>query len=213
MSNSNTNLQTQSLNALYNAIMEAGSKESSTLLHGLITFSGNPEIRGYIDTNPNSGTHPICLSNPPAYSIIWAVNKFQLLKINDYLLQVDACPNACELWNGNTIERLKQGDQSNVQDLETIYYWEFGKFLITGCSYSTTTSKARFVTLGYADVLDCHVRVYGHVSKNVTETETSIWMAFFSRKDVIELDSTLYVLWQDSRGYSDPVDNILTYLR
>ncbi|GJX32353.1 hypothetical protein Tco_0242208 [Tanacetum coccineum] len=70
MSNSNTNLQTQSSNALHNAIMEAGSKD-----------------------------------RPP------------ILK---------PCPNACEMWKA--IERLKQGESINVQDLETNLYWEFGKF-------------------------------------------------------------------------------------
>ncbi|GKB81119.1 hypothetical protein Tco_0948014, partial [Tanacetum coccineum] len=72
MSNSNTNLQTQSSNALHNAIMEAEG----------------------ID--------------------------------NDIYSIVDACPNACEIWKA--IERLKQGESINVQDLETNLYWEFGKF-------------------------------------------------------------------------------------
>ncbi|GKA56386.1 hypothetical protein Tco_0755458 [Tanacetum coccineum] len=34
--------------------------------------------------------------------------------------------NACEMWKA--IERLKQGESINVQDLETNLYWEFGKF-------------------------------------------------------------------------------------
>nr|GEV36724.1 hypothetical protein [Tanacetum cinerariifolium] len=45
---------------------------------------------------------------------------------NDIYLTVDACPNACEMWKA--IERLKQGETINVQDLETNMYWEFGKF-------------------------------------------------------------------------------------
>ncbi|GJV69982.1 hypothetical protein Tco_1485491 [Tanacetum coccineum] len=40
--------------------------------------------------------------------------------------RIDACPNACEMWKA--IERLKQGESINVQDLETNLYWEFGKF-------------------------------------------------------------------------------------
>ncbi|GJX14107.1 hypothetical protein Tco_0205865 [Tanacetum coccineum] len=73
MSNTNNNLQTQTSNALHNAIMEAGGKD-----------------------------------RPPM------------------LAPVDACPNACEMWKA--IERLKQGESINVQDLETNLYWEFGKF-------------------------------------------------------------------------------------
>nr|GEW18079.1 hypothetical protein [Tanacetum cinerariifolium] len=45
---------------------------------------------------------------------------------NDIYSTVDACPNACEMWK--VIERLKQGESINVQDLETNLYWEFEKF-------------------------------------------------------------------------------------
>nr|GEU57331.1 hypothetical protein [Tanacetum cinerariifolium] len=45
---------------------------------------------------------------------------------NDIYSTVDDCPNACEMWKA--IERLKQGESINVQDLETNLYWEFGKF-------------------------------------------------------------------------------------
>nr|GFC94421.1 hypothetical protein [Tanacetum cinerariifolium] len=45
---------------------------------------------------------------------------------NDIYSTVDACPNACEMWK--PIERLKQGESINVQDLETNLFWEFGKF-------------------------------------------------------------------------------------
>nr|GEX11910.1 Gag-Pol polyprotein [Tanacetum cinerariifolium] len=47
---------------------------------------------------------------------------------NDIYSTVDACPNACEMWKA--IERLKQGESINVQDLETNLYWEFGKFTL-----------------------------------------------------------------------------------
>nr|GEV71341.1 hypothetical protein [Tanacetum cinerariifolium] len=47
-------------------------------------------------------------------------------KDNDIYSTVDACPNACEMWKA--IERLKQGESINVQDLETNLYWEFEKF-------------------------------------------------------------------------------------
>nr|GEZ49986.1 hypothetical protein [Tanacetum cinerariifolium] len=45
---------------------------------------------------------------------------------NDIYSTVDACPNACEMWKA--IERLKQGESINVQDLKTNLFWEFGKF-------------------------------------------------------------------------------------
>ncbi|GJV83516.1 retrovirus-related pol polyprotein from transposon TNT 1-94 [Tanacetum coccineum] len=45
---------------------------------------------------------------------------------NDIYSTVDACPNACKIWKA--IERFKQGELINVQDLETNLYWEFRKF-------------------------------------------------------------------------------------
>nr|GFB36493.1 hypothetical protein [Tanacetum cinerariifolium] len=39
---------------------------------------------------------------------------------NDIYSIVDACLNACEMWKA--IERLKQGESINVQDLETNLY-------------------------------------------------------------------------------------------
>ncbi|GKA26198.1 hypothetical protein Tco_0712307 [Tanacetum coccineum] len=45
---------------------------------------------------------------------------------NDIYSTVDACPNACEMWKA--IERLKQDESINVQDLETNLYWEFRNF-------------------------------------------------------------------------------------
>nr|GEW64685.1 hypothetical protein [Tanacetum cinerariifolium] len=45
---------------------------------------------------------------------------------NDIYSTVDACPNACKMWKA--IERLKQGESNNVQDLKTNLNWEFGKF-------------------------------------------------------------------------------------
>nr|GEV09619.1 hypothetical protein [Tanacetum cinerariifolium] len=45
---------------------------------------------------------------------------------NDIYSIVDACPNTREMWK--VIERLKQGESVNVQDLKTNLYWEFGKF-------------------------------------------------------------------------------------
>ncbi|GKA27167.1 retrovirus-related pol polyprotein from transposon TNT 1-94 [Tanacetum coccineum] len=56
----------------------------------------------------------------------------------------DACPNACEMWKA--IERLKQGESINVQDLETNLYWEFRKFTIRD-GESLESYYLRFVTL------------------------------------------------------------------
>ncbi|GJR16870.1 hypothetical protein Tco_0965397 [Tanacetum coccineum] len=164
MSNSNTNLQTQSSNALHNAIMEAGSKDRPPMLAPGNYVQWKSRIKRYIDTKPNSELIHHCLQNPP-YTYQWAektvpvaegssettterymenyknvsqdirdqlnaeAEAVQIILTgidNDIYSTVDACPNACEMWKA--IERLKQGESINVQDLETNLYWEFGKF-------------------------------------------------------------------------------------
>ncbi|GJV62562.1 retrovirus-related pol polyprotein from transposon TNT 1-94 [Tanacetum coccineum] len=164
MSNSNTNLQTQSSNALHNAIMEAGSKDRPPMLAPGNYVQWKSRIKRYIDTKPNSELIHHSLQNPP-YTYQWAektvpvaegssettterymenyknvsqdirdhlnaeTEAVQIILTgidNDIYSTVDACPNACEMWKA--IERLKQGESINVQDLETNLYWEFGKF-------------------------------------------------------------------------------------
>ncbi|GJS61191.1 hypothetical protein Tco_0655975 [Tanacetum coccineum] len=183
MSNSNTNLQTQSSNALHNAIMEAGSKDRPPMLAPGNYVQWKSRIKRYIDTKPNSELIHHCLQNPP-YTYQWAektvpvaegssettterymenyknvsqdirdqlnaeAEAVQIILTgidNDIYSTVDACLNACEMWKA--IERLKQGESINVQDLETNLYWEFGKFTSRDVLTSTTTRMERFVTL------------------------------------------------------------------
>nr|GEU66604.1 hypothetical protein [Tanacetum cinerariifolium] len=100
-------MQTQTSNTLHNAIMEAGSKDRLPMLAPGNYAQWKSRIKRYIDTKPNHELIHYCLTNPP----------YEL---------VDACTNACEMCKA--IERLKQGESINVQDLETNLYWEFRKF-------------------------------------------------------------------------------------
>ncbi|GJY89250.1 hypothetical protein Tco_0503878 [Tanacetum coccineum] len=164
MSNSNTNLQTQTSNALHNAIMEAGGKDRPPMLAPGNYVQWKSRIKRYIDTKPNNELIHYCLQNPP-YKYKWTektvpvaegssetttegymenyknvsqdirdqlnaeAEAVQIILTgidNDIYSTVDACPNACEMWKA--IERLKQGESINVQDLETNLYWEFRKF-------------------------------------------------------------------------------------
>ncbi|GKA26220.1 hypothetical protein Tco_0712329 [Tanacetum coccineum] len=65
--------------------------------------------------------------NPP-YKFKWTEKTVPVAEgiDNDIYSTVDACPNACKMWKA--IERLKQGELINVQDLENNLYWEFRKF-------------------------------------------------------------------------------------
>ncbi|GKE63642.1 hypothetical protein Tco_1514009 [Tanacetum coccineum] len=136
MSNTNTNLQTQTSNALHNVIMEAGGKDRPPMLAPSNYVQWKSKIKRYIDTKPNNDLVHYCLQNPP-YKFKWTektvpVAEAEAVQIiltgidNDVYSTVDACPNACEIWKA--IERLKQGESINLQDLETNLYWEFGKF-------------------------------------------------------------------------------------
>ncbi|GKC55161.1 hypothetical protein Tco_1077906 [Tanacetum coccineum] len=45
---------------------------------------------------------------------------------DEIYLTVDACKTTHEMWEA--IERLKQGESLNIQDVKTNLFWEFGKF-------------------------------------------------------------------------------------
>nr|GEW40525.1 hypothetical protein [Tanacetum cinerariifolium] len=138
-------MQTQTSNALHNAIMEAGSKDRPPMLALGNYVQWKSRIKRYIDPKPIMNSSTI-VSRIHHTSTNGQTRKFQLLKNyknvsqdirdqlnaetkavqiilteidNDIYSTVDACPNACEMWKA--IERLKQ-------DLETNLYWEFGKF-------------------------------------------------------------------------------------
>ncbi|GJU54032.1 hypothetical protein Tco_1227746 [Tanacetum coccineum] len=148
MSNTNNNMQTKTSNALHNAIMEAGGKNHPPMLAPGNYLQWKSRIKRYIDTKPNFELIHFCLKNPPyqyKFRAIdtdatpttldvqkWITTEAEVVQIilmgiyNDIYLTVDACKNAMEMWKA--IERLKQGELINVQDLETKLYWEFGKF-------------------------------------------------------------------------------------
>nr|GFB24698.1 hypothetical protein [Tanacetum cinerariifolium] len=147
-------MQTQTSNTLYNAIIEAGSKDRPPMLAPEI----DNDIYSTVDACPNACEmwkaierivnhwNRITQGNPTiatqqvfeTYQNVKQEIRDQLnAKVeavqiiltgidNDIYSTIDACPNACEMWKA--IERLKQGESINVQDLETNLFWEFGKF-------------------------------------------------------------------------------------
>nr|GEY15178.1 hypothetical protein [Tanacetum cinerariifolium] len=161
---SNNNMQTQTSNALHNAIMETGGKDRPPMLAPGNYVQWKSKIKRYIDTKSNNELIHYCLQNLP-YKFKWTKKTVPVAKgssetttewymenyknvsqdmhdqlnaeaeavqiiltgiDNDIYSTVDACPNACEMWKA--IERLKQGESINVQDLKTNLHWEFGKF-------------------------------------------------------------------------------------
>nr|GEV46196.1 hypothetical protein [Tanacetum cinerariifolium] len=107
--------------------MEVGGKDRPLMLAPGNYLQWKSRIKRYIDTKPNHELIHYCLKNPP-YKYTWADKVVSVSEgiDNDIYSTVDACPNACKMWKA--IERLKQGESINVQDLETNLYWEFRKF-------------------------------------------------------------------------------------
>nr|GEV96034.1 hypothetical protein [Tanacetum cinerariifolium] len=65
-----SNLQTQTSNTLYNAIMEAGSKDHPSMLAPGNYVQWKSRIKRYIDTKPNHELIHYCPTNPP-YELGW----------------------------------------------------------------------------------------------------------------------------------------------
>ncbi|GKA94778.1 hypothetical protein Tco_0816816 [Tanacetum coccineum] len=122
MSNTNNNLQTQTSNALHNAIMEAGGKDRPPMLAPVAEDSLEITTEGYMENYKNVSQDIRNQLDAEAEVVQIILTRIY----NDLYSTVDACPNACEMWK--VIERLKQCESINVQDLETNLYWEFGKF-------------------------------------------------------------------------------------
>ncbi|GJU74581.1 hypothetical protein Tco_1265986 [Tanacetum coccineum] len=70
MSNTNNNLQTQTSNALHNAIMEAGGKDRPPILAPGNYVQWKSRIKRYINTKPNNELIYYCLQNLP-YKFKW----------------------------------------------------------------------------------------------------------------------------------------------
>nr|GEZ43940.1 hypothetical protein [Tanacetum cinerariifolium] len=63
-------MQTQTINTLHNAIMEAGSKDRPPMLTPGNYVQWKSRIKRYIDTKPNHELIHYCLTNPP-YELDW----------------------------------------------------------------------------------------------------------------------------------------------
>ncbi|GKA11184.1 hypothetical protein Tco_0690617 [Tanacetum coccineum] len=157
MSNTNNTMLTQTSNALHNAIIEAGGKDRPPMLA------------------PSN-------YNPP-YKFKWTEKTVPVAEgiDNDIYSTFDACLNACVMWK--SIERLKQGESINVQDLETNLYWEFGKF---------TSRDGESLESYYS---------------GGTRYDNQRAVKVVEAKENVGIGSTLYVHGKGSRGYSRGSDN------
>ncbi|GJU21386.1 copia protein [Tanacetum coccineum] len=98
MSNTNNNLQTQTSNALHNAIMEAGGKDRPPMLAP--EGSSETTTEGYMENYKNVSQDIRDQLNAKAEAVQIILTGID----NDIYSTVNACPNACEMWKA--IERL-----------------------------------------------------------------------------------------------------------
>nr|GEZ54587.1 hypothetical protein [Tanacetum cinerariifolium] len=123
-------MQTQTSNTLHNVIMEAGSKNCPPMLAPDWKEKEVPISEGSLITRTERALETYKnVSQEIRDQLNAEAEVVQIILTgidNDIYSIVDACPNACEMWKA--IERLKQRESINVQDLETNLYWEFGKF-------------------------------------------------------------------------------------
>nr|GEW15169.1 hypothetical protein [Tanacetum cinerariifolium] len=120
-------MQTQTSNTLHNDIMEADSKDRPPMLapdKEIPISEGSPVTRteSQMENYKTVSQDIRDQLNAEAESVQIILTGID----NDIYSTVDACSNACEMWKA--IERLKQGESINVQDIETNLYWEFRKF-------------------------------------------------------------------------------------
>ncbi|GJZ41620.1 hypothetical protein Tco_0588506 [Tanacetum coccineum] len=125
MSNTNNNLQTQTSNALHNAIMKEGGKDRPPMLapgnynppykfkwieKTVLVAKGNSETttEGYMENYKNVSQDTRNQLDDEAEAIQIILTGID----NDKYSTVDACPNACEMWKA--IER-NQCDVTNHQ--------------------------------------------------------------------------------------------------
>nr|GEU71904.1 hypothetical protein [Tanacetum cinerariifolium] len=112
-------MQTQTSNTLHNAIMEAGGKDRLPMLAPGNYVQWKSRIKRYIDTKPNHELIHYCLKNPP-YKYTWADKEVSVTEGSPETTTVT--------WRITRMFHKTYGESINVQDLETILYWEFGKF-------------------------------------------------------------------------------------
>ncbi|GJQ88894.1 retrovirus-related pol polyprotein from transposon TNT 1-94 [Tanacetum coccineum] len=141
MSNSNTNLQTQTSNALHNAIMEAGGKDRPPMLASGNYVQWKSRIKRYIDTKPNNELIHYCLQNPP-YKFKWTEKTVPVSEGSSETTTEGYMENYKNVSQdirdqlnaeAEAVQIILTGIDNDIYStvdayLKTNLYWEFGKF-------------------------------------------------------------------------------------
>nr|GEV80090.1 hypothetical protein [Tanacetum cinerariifolium] len=110
--------------ALRKCILSGPYKPTTILLQAVAATNDSPAI-------PEHTTVETPMNMSPANKAHFEPEKeaihLILTRIGDEIYStVDACQTAEEMWEA--IERLKQGESLNIQDVKTNLFWKFGKF-------------------------------------------------------------------------------------
>ncbi|GJV10674.1 retrovirus-related pol polyprotein from transposon TNT 1-94 [Tanacetum coccineum] len=112
MSNTNNTMQTQTSNALHNAIMEAGGKDRLPMLAPIAEGSSGTTTEGYMENYKNVSQDIRDQLNAEAKVVQIILTGID----NDIYSIVDACPNACEMFYKMMNELVRnQCDVTNHQ--------------------------------------------------------------------------------------------------
>nr|GEY90463.1 hypothetical protein [Tanacetum cinerariifolium] len=131
MSNTNNHLQTQTSNALYNAIMEAGGKNHPPRLAPVSEGSSETTTEGYMENYKNVSQDIRDQLNAKAEAI-------QIILIgidNDIYSTVDACPNAYD-------EMSKDKEIKKLMALISLSFKKIYKPINNNLRTSSNTSRA-----------------------------------------------------------------------
>nr|GEU82210.1 hypothetical protein [Tanacetum cinerariifolium] len=203
-------MQTQTSNTLHNAIMEAGSKDRPPMLapdwkyKEVLISEGSPITRTerVHETYKNVSQEIKDQLNVEAEVVQIILTGID----NDIYSTVDACLNACEIWKA--IERLKQGESINVQDLETNLHWEFGKFTSQdGESLESYYSRSTVVQKSRIQCYSC--KEFGHVARECQKPKRAKGTAYHREKMLLyqELEAHYMYMAQLQEVSPDAADS------
>ncbi|GJT10527.1 hypothetical protein Tco_0857569 [Tanacetum coccineum] len=130
---------------------------------------------------------------------------------NDIYSTVDACPNACKMWKA--IERLKQGESINVQDLKTNFILELenSHYEMVNHLNRITHEWQRFVTLVKQSqelkTVSYH-KLYEHYSEATPEVK---WKC--QRKEIDETHGPLISPHVQGKSTNLTNNNLRTFIK
>ncbi|GJS37327.1 hypothetical protein Tco_0535709 [Tanacetum coccineum] len=166
-----TILQTQTSNALHNAIMEAGGKDRRPMLAPgnynppyklkwtektvpVAEGSSETTIEGYMENYKNVSQDIQDQLNAEAEAVQIILTGID----NNIYSTVDACPNACEMWKDPNLICVEQDESNQMsQDIRRYLpnlYWEFAKFQQSRDGVSLNHITLELKTVSYHKLYD-----------------------------------------------------------